>query len=461
MNNAPYIASQTPDLIPDSILGQGLDPAQAQAARHSISLAAAQAISPVPFSSALVLGADASARGLDRSALRLAGVRHATGLASGAAALDILDSAADSQAPGNLAANNPAIPANYDLVVCDERLADMSALDFLRQMRERDLLGRVPVLILSPQATRRRVLAAIGAGCSGYLARPYTVTSLEAQLLRARTVFACGPARMLAHAYQALASGVVEDDLDPEPLEADYADKAANLAASAQAAFAEGTGHLLKRNWDAAIEAFSLCMRCERLEADACMGMAEAWRGKGNARKSGEYLQRAGSLYARARRWAEAREAFARLLAESPPEDMSGAPNPLLLEAVALLRKGDTDTAAHALIEACSLPRSENIDFRPLARASQFTDAPDRSIQDLCAAVARKGAPELGERLRQRLVGNFGEPATADTPEGLGGLRLADRAPAPKSNVFLRRFPLLHDVISVARFTAQRWSDVA
>ncbi len=452
MNRAPsHIASQAPGLIPDSLLDQGLDPALAQAARHAVSLAASQAISPVPFSSALVLGADASARGLDRSALRLAGVRYATGLPSGAAALDILASAA----------NSPDKPASYDLVLCDERLADMSALDFLRQMRERGLLGRVPVLVLSPQATRRRVLAAIGAGCSGYLARPYTVTSLEAQLHRARTVFACGPARMLAHAYQALANGVAED-ADLAPMEADFAEKAADLTTSVQAAFAEGAGHLLKKNWDAAIEAFSLCLRYERLEADACMGMAEAWHGKGNVRKSGEYLQRAGTLYVRARRWAEAREAFTRLLADSPSDgsgDESGAFNPLLLEAAALLRKGDTDTAARALIEAYSLPRAEDIDMRHLARASQFTDSPERSIQDLCSAVAREGAPDLAERLRQRLVGNFGEPArNAAAPDGLG---LADRAAAPRTSGFLRRFPLLHDVISVAKFTAQRWNDVA
>ena len=332
---------------------------------------AGQTIRPAPFTHALVLGANSAVRGMDRSALRLAGVSHTTGLASGAAALDILAGQTDQ--------------AVYDLVLCDERLLDMTSLDLLRGLRERDLFGRAPVLVLSPQATRRRVLAAIGAGCAGFLSRPYAVADLEAQLVRARTAFDCAPERMLDYAQQALDSGAPEDTVALEAAESDFNEGAVDCTASAQAAFAEGAEHLLQQNWD--------------------------------------------------------------------------TPNPLLRGAADLLRRGDTDTAARVLIEAYALPCPENgLDVRSIARASQLTEAPERTILELCAAVDREGAPDLSKRLRQRLVGNFGESKakTAALPDWW-----RDEADAPKPNEFWRHFPLLHDAISVACFTARSLREAA
>jgi tetratricopeptide (TPR) repeat protein len=254
---------------------------------------------------------------------------------------------------------------------------------------------------------------------------------------------------MLAQAYRVLANSASDDAQAHIAAECNFEKISVVTEAAARSAFAQGAAALLQKDWDAAIEAFSISMRCHALEADACMGMAQAWQGKGQVLKSREYLQRAAALYLRVRQWAEAQEAFTRLLADSPPN----TPNPILPEAVELLRKGNIEQAAQALIAAHALPNTEAFNIHYIGRASQFSEQPEQSIRELCSSIRQSGAPDLSRRLEQRLTGTFGQ--TKKNDENTATEADLESSAAP------RRFGLLHDVLSVARYTARRWSEVA
>lgn len=387
---------------------------------------------PAPFSAALVLGLDGPVRGVDRHALRMAGVRQVAGLASGAEALALLTG------PGHI----------YDLVLCDEQLSDMSGHDFLCRLNQHGpnglgpnglgMEGRIPVIMVAREPTEKMVLASIGVGCAGFLARPYTVISLEQQLQRARAVFACGPADMLGKAYEILVEA--QEPAEVQAAERRYIETAAEVEAAATTAFREGTDYLLRKQWDKAIEAFGISMRSTRLEADACLGMAKAWEGKGRPERAREYNQRAGTLFMRARKWARAREAFARALAESTP----GSPNPLLTEALDLIKQNQIDHAAQALIHAYDLPNTDRINIHRVAHAASATRDPEQTIKDLCLAVHRAGDHELGDRLRRRLLSQ-----SDSNTEG-----------SSRRTGLLASFPRLQDAVNVAKFTASCWKDL-
>lgn len=385
------------------------------------------------FAAALILAPREELAAVDRTALRLAGTRNVTVMTSGVAAARRLARMRRPTAPAAVQ-DDPSRPA-VDVVICHEHLADMTALDFLRLVRSHPRLLDLPVLVVSSAATREAVLAAIGAGCSGFLGRPYTVAALDGQLRRARRALATGVALAVAEGARLLSDEEFDLALERFSSAADDADNEAEIH------FLEGTAHLLREQWDAAITAFNHTLRCNALHADACLGLADAWRGKGDLDKSHEFRRRAGEIYARARQWRRAQQVFADLLAEAP----AGTPNPLLAEAARLLREGRIDDAAAALLAGRELTPGAPL-HEHVARACQFTDAPERTAAAMCRALSGTD-PEFGTQLHHRMLGRFGAPShhvdSHGEPAGL-----LDR---------LLGGTVLHDVLTVARHTLRVW----
>jgi DNA-binding NtrC family response regulator len=58
----------------------------------------------------------------------------------------------------------------------------MSGLEFLRLVRTHPRLLTLPVVQVSSDNSRRGVLDAVGAGCSGYLIRPYSLQAFAKQV---------------------------------------------------------------------------------------------------------------------------------------------------------------------------------------------------------------------------------------------------------------------------------------
>ncbi|MGJ3523164.1 response regulator [Nitratidesulfovibrio sp. D1] len=383
------------------------------------------------FAHALILAPREELSAVERRALRLAGARNISVLTSGAAAARRLAR----QHRAHAADDDDARPA-VDVVICHEHLADMTALEFLGLVRAHPRLLDLPVLVVSGAATREAVLAAIGAGCSGFLGRPYTLAALDGQLLRARRALETGAARAVADGTRLLSDQ--EFDLALER----FATAATDAAGEAEIHFLEGTAHLLREQWDEAITAFGRTLRCNAQHAEACLGLSDAWRGKGDMDKSHEFRRRAGEIYARARQWRRAQQVFAQLLAEAPRD----TPNPLLGEAARLLREGRIDDAAAALLAGRELTPGAPL-HEHVARACQFTSAPERTAAAVCRALS--GAdPELGSQLHRRMLGRFGTPRRIDV-DGHG-----------ESAGLLERMldgTVLHDVLTVARHTLKVW----
>lgn len=385
------------------------------------------------FVSALILAPREELSAVDRRALRQAGIRNVAVLTSGAAAARMLARQRRAR-PGER--DTAPSPGNttppFDVVLCHEQLADMTALDLLQLLRSYPRLLDLPVLVVSSAATREAVLSSIGAGCSGFLGRPYTVDTLDGQLLRARRALETPTARTVAEGVRMLSDEEFDQALER------FANAATEAADEAEAHFLEGTAHLLREQWDAAITAFNRTLRYNALHADACLGLADAWRGKGDLDKSREFRSRAGEIYARARQWRRAQNIFAELLAESPPD----TPNPLLAEAARLLRDGRIDDAAAALLAGRELTPGAPL-HEHVARACQFTSAPERTAAAVCRALS-SADPELGTQLHRRMLGRFGTALRIDADHHEEPAGLLDR---------LLGGTVLHDVVTVARHT--------
>ena len=68
----------------------------------------------------------------------------------------------------------------FQLVITDWNMPVMDGLALLKEIRQRD--REVPVVMVTTEAERERVVTAIGAGVSDYLIKPFTPDNLRAKL---------------------------------------------------------------------------------------------------------------------------------------------------------------------------------------------------------------------------------------------------------------------------------------
>lgn len=68
----------------------------------------------------------------------------------------------------------------FDIVLTDWNMPNMDGLTLLKEIRQRN--ATVPVVMITTEAERTRVMEAIQAGISDYLVKPFTPDSLKAKL---------------------------------------------------------------------------------------------------------------------------------------------------------------------------------------------------------------------------------------------------------------------------------------
>lgn len=381
------------------------------------------------FSSALILTRRDACAAVDRTSLRAAGITHIRVLTSGRDAARWLITPPEMR----MGAHVPSLP---DVIVCDERLADMSGLDFIRLIRRHRRLVWLPVVLVMSSPTEGDVTEAAGAGCSAVLTRPYTLATLVTHLRRAEATITPGAALRQAARNGVRLLGDADFEKAIDALDAVVAD----ADTQALEAYRHAMRSLLDKHWDRAIAGFNRALRHNALKGDAELGLSAAWRGKGDIVRSRAYLRAASETFARSAQWQRARETLCSLLREAPE---SG--NALLDEAARLIRAGNFEAAAHALLTGRDLSPAISL-HRHVARASQFTNDPQATVAGVCAAMTRAGSPEVARDLQKRVVGGFGTP---------------ESHPQPPAQGMLARFPLLHDVLAVARYTLRMWRSAA
>jgi two-component system chemotaxis response regulator CheY len=67
----------------------------------------------------------------------------------------------------------------YDFVVADVQMPNLNGFDLVRAMRQEPVLKSVPVLLVTPTASKEHVVLAARVQANGYLVRPLTRSALE------------------------------------------------------------------------------------------------------------------------------------------------------------------------------------------------------------------------------------------------------------------------------------------
>jgi two-component system, chemotaxis family, chemotaxis protein CheY len=81
------------------------------------------------------------------------------------------------------AALDIALERKPDVIICDIEMAPMDGLTFLKELRQKEEIGRrTPVVFLTNRTERDVVLRARELGVSAFLAKPIAVTALREKL---------------------------------------------------------------------------------------------------------------------------------------------------------------------------------------------------------------------------------------------------------------------------------------
>jgi two-component system, chemotaxis family, chemotaxis protein CheY len=71
-------------------------------------------------------------------------------------------------------------PGQFDLVLTDWNMPGKTGLEVVREIRSQD--AKVPIIMVTTEAEKGRVLQAIQAGVSDYLVKPFTADTLREKL---------------------------------------------------------------------------------------------------------------------------------------------------------------------------------------------------------------------------------------------------------------------------------------
>jgi two-component system chemotaxis response regulator CheY len=71
---------------------------------------------------------------------------------------------------------------NYDFVVTDWNMPNMTGIELLRAIRQDAALKHLPVLMITAEAKKENIVEAAQAGASGYIVKPFTSAVLEEKL---------------------------------------------------------------------------------------------------------------------------------------------------------------------------------------------------------------------------------------------------------------------------------------
>jgi len=71
---------------------------------------------------------------------------------------------------------------DFDFVVSDWNMPNMTGIDMLRAIRADPTLKHLPVLMVTAEAKRENIIEAAQAGASGYVVKPFTAGTLDEKL---------------------------------------------------------------------------------------------------------------------------------------------------------------------------------------------------------------------------------------------------------------------------------------
>lgn len=86
------------------------------------------------------------------------------------------------EAEDGVAALNKLRNSQFDFVISDWNMPNMTGIDLLIAIRADANLKSLPVLMITAEAKKENIVAAAQAGASGYIVKPFTAAVLEEKL---------------------------------------------------------------------------------------------------------------------------------------------------------------------------------------------------------------------------------------------------------------------------------------
>ena len=71
---------------------------------------------------------------------------------------------------------------NFDFVISDWNMPNMTGIELLRAIRANPALKHLPVLMVTAEAKKENIIEAAQAGASGYIVKPFTAATLDEKL---------------------------------------------------------------------------------------------------------------------------------------------------------------------------------------------------------------------------------------------------------------------------------------
>lgn len=71
---------------------------------------------------------------------------------------------------------------NFDVVVSDWNMPNLDGLAMLKEIRADAALSHLPVLMVTAEARKENVIAAVQAGANGYIVKPFSAETLDEKL---------------------------------------------------------------------------------------------------------------------------------------------------------------------------------------------------------------------------------------------------------------------------------------
>jgi two-component system chemotaxis response regulator CheY len=71
---------------------------------------------------------------------------------------------------------------NFEFVVSDWNMPNMTGIELLKTIRADAALKHLPVLMVTAEAKRENIIEAAQAGASGYVVKPFTAATLDEKL---------------------------------------------------------------------------------------------------------------------------------------------------------------------------------------------------------------------------------------------------------------------------------------
>jgi len=72
----------------------------------------------------------------------------------------------------------------FDFLVTDWNMPEVSGLELLEQVRANPATAKLPVLMVTAEASKGQIVAAAQAGVNGYIVKPFTAATLKEKIDR-------------------------------------------------------------------------------------------------------------------------------------------------------------------------------------------------------------------------------------------------------------------------------------